>query len=149
MDFKLKSLCLENNISCLQLEKFLNIHNARLSKYCQQTFFPNIDRAICLANYFNCSLDYLVGLTNIKISENLSTPNIQIFFQRINDLIAIEKNKTVFLNNCKLARTTLFRWKQKNIFPRLENIYNIASYYNISIDYLLGRTNVKEIKYDK
>lgn len=145
MKFKLKDLCIENNISCLQLEKKLNIHNARLSKYCKQEFYPNIERLIILANYFECSIDFMVGLSPIKLNKKLSNANIEKFFLRLNNLISNEKSKTAFFKKCGLARTNLTRWEQKKQFPRLENIYLIAKYTNTSLDYLLGRTDIREI----
>lgn len=148
MDFKLKSLCEEQNITALKLQKILNIPNARIGKYIKQDFYPNVSRAVVLSNFFDCSLDYMVGLSPIKRIKNLEEPNLKKFFNRLEWLILEEKSITVFFKNCKLAKTNIIRWKRMTDFPRLENLFMIADYYNISLDYLIGRTDKMEIIYE-
>lgn len=148
MDFKLKSLCIENKVNSLKLEKILNIPNARLGKYIKQEFYPSVNRAVILSNYFNCSLDYLVGLSPVKQNGKLNAPNLKKFFNRLDWLILEEKSITSFFKNCQLAKTNIIRWKKMNDFPRLENLFLISDYYKISLDYLTGRTDKMEINYE-
>ncbi len=149
MDFKLKALCKENNYSCLQLERILHIPNARLNKYYNQKFFPDINRAIIICDFFECSLDYITDLSPIKLTQNLKNADFNLFLNRINEIILNEKSQVLFFKNCQIARTNLSRWKNKQTFPRLETLYLIAQYSNISLDYLVGRTDIKEIIYAK
>lgn len=149
MEFKLKALCKENNFNCLQLERYLHIPNARLNKYYNQVFFPDVYRAEIISNFFKCSLDYITGLSPIKLAHNLKNADINLFLNRINDIILNEKSQVLFFKNCQIARTNLSRWKNKQSFPRLETLYLIAQYSKISLDYLVGRTNIKEIIYEK
>lgn len=41
----------------------------------------------------------------------------------------------------QLASSTIWKYENARRFPRLIDLINIADYFNISIDYLLGRTN--------
>lgn len=34
---------------------------------------------------------------------------------------------------------------KRNRIPSIDIIYKIAKYFNVSIDYLMGRTNIKEV----
>lgn len=43
-----------------------------------------------------------------------------------------------------LAEDTVYAWKRDKI-PTLPAITKIADYFNVSIDYLVGRTNYREI----
>ncbi len=149
MDFKLKILCKENNLNCLKLEKCLQIPNARLNKYYNKEFFPDIYRAIIISNFFKCSLDYITGLSPIKLTQDLKDADVNLFFNRLDNIISNEKSQVLFFKNCQIARTNLSRWKNKQSFPRLETLYLIAQYSKISLDYLVGRTDEKEIIYDK
>ena len=37
------------------------------------------------------------------------------------------------------------RWKNGEIYPSAENLVKIADYFDVSVDYLLGRTNKTEV----
>lgn len=41
-----------------------------------------------------------------------------------------------------IPRNTIYQWKR--ISPSLEKIEKIADYFNVSTDYVLGRSNVKQ-----
>ena len=46
----------------------------------------------------------------------------------------------------QLTPSTIWKYENARRFPRLITLVNIADYFNISIDYLLGRTNNPAIK---
>lgn len=60
---RIKSLCIENSISLSALEKKLNLGNGTLSRW--NTSSPSIDKIQRISNYFNVSIDYLVGQGNM------------------------------------------------------------------------------------
>ena len=59
---KIKVLCLKNSISLAALEKKLNLGNGTLSRW--DTSSPSIDKIQRVSDYFNVSIDYLVGQEN-------------------------------------------------------------------------------------
>lgn len=72
---RIKGLREEKRMSQLELAKALNISNTTLSQYENGLRTPSDEIKIKIANYFNVSVDYLLGLTNIKaFSENLDLP---------------------------------------------------------------------------
>ncbi len=145
MNFQLETLCKNKKISCLKLEKILGIPNAKLNKYYRKAGYPNVERAVIIANHFNCSLDFLTGLTNLKKDRELTAPNIELFHLRLKNLILLEHSQSAFFEKCKIARSNLYRWLCKNDFPKLANLFIVAENLNVSLDYLIGRTNKKEI----
>ena len=58
---RLKDLRLKENLSQLELSKKLNISNVTLSQYENGVRRPDIGTVARLADYFNVSLDYLLG----------------------------------------------------------------------------------------
>ncbi|WP_411680459.1 helix-turn-helix domain-containing protein [Clostridium thailandense] len=68
MDFgdKLKFLREEINLSREDLAVSLNITYSALSKYETNNRFPDKDTLKKIAKYFNVSLDYLMGLTDVR-----------------------------------------------------------------------------------
>ena len=60
----LQELREDRNISRKDLAAFLNISVSTLGMYEQRRREPNVDMLIKLADYFNVSLDFLVGRTS-------------------------------------------------------------------------------------
>jgi transcriptional regulator with XRE-family HTH domain len=69
---RIKSLREEKSISQLELAKILNIGNTTLSQYESDKRIPSDIVKKKMAEYFDVSLDYLMGMTDIK---NTSTEN--------------------------------------------------------------------------
>lgn len=38
----------------------------------------------------------------------------------------------------KVSHSTLLRWEKDTVIPSAENLYNMATYFGVSADYLLG-----------
>ena len=65
MDFfakRLKELRIDKNLSYVQLAKELGVSHAALSRWENQLRIPNIIELKKIAEFFNVSADYLLGL---------------------------------------------------------------------------------------
>lgn len=87
--YRLKSLREEYSISQLKLAKNLNIANSTLSQYESDKRIPSDDIKKKIANYFNVSLDYLMGKSDVKTHNN---PNNIILSEQAEKDIAIALN---------------------------------------------------------
>lgn len=58
---KIKELREQNRISQNELAKQLNLTNKNICSYETGVANPKIETLIDMANFFNCSIDYLVG----------------------------------------------------------------------------------------
>lgn len=61
---KIKYLCKEQKITVAELERKTGISNGQIRKW--DTSTPGIDKLQAISDYFNISVDYLLGRTNIK-----------------------------------------------------------------------------------
>lgn len=61
---KIKLLCAEHGLSLAQLERVLNFGNGSMSRWNKSS--PSISKVRKVAEYFNVSLDYLIGLDNAE-----------------------------------------------------------------------------------
>ena len=61
---RLKELREEKQLSQNQLAKELNISSVCVSRWESEKRTPNIDSIILLCQYFKCTSDYLIGLTD-------------------------------------------------------------------------------------
>ena len=72
----LKKLRESKNITQVKLAIDLEVSQELISRYELGSSFPQPNMLIKLANYFNCSVDYLLGITDIPTPINyLVNPN--------------------------------------------------------------------------
>ncbi|MDE7329705.1 MAG: helix-turn-helix domain-containing protein, partial [Clostridia bacterium] len=58
----LTELMLTKNISSQELADTLGIERSTISRYKRGAKLPSLENLILLANYFNCTTDYLLGI---------------------------------------------------------------------------------------
>lgn len=58
---KLKYLIKEKNLSLRKLEKDIKISHATLSRWLNGKMLPQAEYLCILADYFDCTVDYLLG----------------------------------------------------------------------------------------
>lgn len=139
----MQDLMTENDLTLANLSRETKIEYKTLANYAQGIFAPNLNNALKLANYFNCSLDYLVGLIDHEEKCKFSSADLEFY-----------KHYKTFLNknnitHYKLTKDTGInvndnsKWKKGSI-PTLINLIKIAEYLGVSIDSLIGREKIKD-----
>ncbi|MEX1452130.1 helix-turn-helix domain-containing protein [Enterococcus sp. GC34] len=89
---RIKKLAKDRNLSIYQLEEEINIGRNTIYQWNKRT--PSSDKLEAVANYFNVSVDYLLGRTENPNPDNIEEDEIATFF-RVNteDLTESEKNQ--------------------------------------------------------
>lgn len=132
---RLQDLIIENNLNRYKLSKVLNISSTTVNGYFNKNYYPEIEIAKKISKFFNCSLDYLFGLSDeIK---NTNT-NKKSFIENFQQLIK-QKNLSIknALEGLKMSEYNYYRWKDGK-FPKTSNLIDIAKYFDISFDWLIG-----------
>ena len=145
MDYgtRLKELREYNNLSQYDMAELLHIKRSSYNQFEQQYDIIPIKRLNEVANVFNCSVDYILGLSDVK-QYSLSTKEINIEISRERLKQFRKKHK---LTQDKLAQILKTTQSVVGGFERGRNIiatpflYQICKKYHISADYLLGKTN--------
>ena len=134
---RLQELLIENDLSRLQLSKRIDISFETLNGYFNKDFYPELSIAIKIANYFKCSLDYLMGLSQ---DFNNQEKNDLSFCETIKKLTK-EKNISIekLMKAIDMGETNFYRWQRGNNNPAMTSIIAIAKYFDVSIDYLVGK----------
>lgn len=137
---RLKDLMIENNLNNLQLSKRLNISSTTVNDYFNKEYYPEINISISMSKLFDCSLDFLFGLSDtvekrydFKYDKMLTNfvNNVQKLLQRKGMSIA------TFMKEVGMGEFTFYRWKRGK-FPKTSKLVVIARYLDISIDFLLA-----------
>lgn len=100
----LKKIREKRNINQLKLAMDIGITQESISKYETDNAFPSKEILIKLADYFNCSVDYLLDRTN---NPNINKDKVSIEDEKIENLIfrykrLSDENKNK-LEGCLLA----------------------------------------------
>ena len=140
---KLKELREYNNLSQYDIANLLGIKRSSYNQFEQQYDIIPIKRLNEVANIFNCSIDYILGLNNNK-NYNIINKEINLEMSK-NRLKALRKEHKLTQN--KLAQVLKTTPSVISGFERGRNIiatpflYQLCKTYHISADYLLGKTN--------
>lgn len=99
---------------------------------------------IRIADYFDISVEYLLGRTGNRNFERADTP--ATFYERFTQL-KDEKGFTDYKIAQKLHISTSYTsaWKKNSYIPSLDNLIILSEVFKVSLDYLLGRTDEKNL----
>lgn len=129
----------EKDVNRVQLSKELKISASALDGYFNKDNYPTLNIAVKLAIYFECSIQYLLGLTdNI---DNVPTTQYRTFFEVFCNLLETKNlDKSKLFNDLKMSRTNYYRW-QKGLIPKTQNLIELSKYFDVTVDYLVGRSD--------
>ena len=69
-----------------------------------------------------------------------------VFRQRLRNLREKQRKKQYIVSElCGLNRSTIRRYERGEMGPSVEALISIADYFEVSIDYLIGRTENPQI----
>lgn len=134
----LNDLVLEKGLSLKAIERQSGISSSQMSKYLKLTT-PSVEVAIRIADYFDCSLDYLFGLTNDKNHAGYTDCDMSKFITRYET--ALSENNTThwkFAQKYNVNESLIRRWKSGTV-PKFDSLVVIAKHLSVSLDYLVGR----------
>lgn len=93
---KLKLLREEKNLTQNDLAKLLNVSKANISRYESGIRQPSIETIIRIAKFFNVSIDWLFGRSNIKSFSSVSGKPRDFDSLDLEILEFIKENKSVY-----------------------------------------------------
>ncbi len=139
---RLQELLEEHKINRYALSKKLGVSSTTINGYFNKNYYPEIDIAIKLSRYFKCSLNYLLGLSDINnYCEGLF--DSKLFIVRF-DLLRKANGLSInaVMEDLKMSEYNYYRWKAGR-FPKTSNLIDVAKYFDVSIDYLVGISEEK------
>lgn len=80
----IKNLCNKNNITTSQLEKALNLSNGLISRWKDKT--PTLERLLDIAQFFDVTIDSLIGTSTESEVDNKVTYLIRVLYQQTRNL---------------------------------------------------------------
>lgn len=134
---RLDELFIINDITIEQLSKKINIDETTARRWRRDANGTTLANLILLAEFFNCSIEYLSGRTDKKLDFTPKpTPDFYISFRHV-----LKENNITryqFTKETRFKDQFLIKWKNGSS-PHLQTLIEIANYIDCTIDYLVGR----------
>ena len=128
-----------HSITKKEFAKRANVSARNVCLWINRTNYPNLDSLIKVADFLNCSLDYLLERSDQE--KYYPSTKSTTFFIRLNDLIekeGVHANSIAKICNFKYSNFSI--WK-KATQPKPEILSALADHFNVSVDYLVGRSD--------
>ena len=121
--------------------KAIGISNTTYSNAYNHGIIPKTSSLIRIADYFNISAEYLIANTDDEHFEKSFHP--VTFKER---LLELQKEKGILTvyelsQRIHIHRNNIAQWNKLDCIPLIDDLMVIADFFNVSIDYLLGRTD--------
>lgn len=131
----------DNDLTQEQLSKILNVSRVAISQWESNKEIIPLSKLNMYSNYFNVSLDYIVGLSDEKQTNNL---NIGLDKKLIGTRLQEFRNKfnitqEQLANELNTSHSTISAYESGKTLILTGFAYTIAKKYNISLDWLCGK----------
>ncbi len=146
---KLKELREKENISQKALADAIDIERSSYNQFEQQYDIIPIKRLNQIANFFDVSIDYLLGFSDIPKYENSRGDiDIEVSSKRLKEFRKEKKLTQMRLaDSLNISRSIIVFHENKRTVLGTPSLFNFCKKYRISADYLLGRIdNPKYLK---
>ena len=138
---RLKELMFDKSINAPALAKEIGVGSNTITRYLQGVSLPKYEIFVKLIEYFHCSADFLLGLTDYPCYDQNFSPVLP-FDQAFRRALA-EYN----LSQYAIQKKTNISWANFHFWlkglrqPYLDSLIDLAKAINCPVDYLLGRIN--------
>jgi len=134
-------------LSQTEFAKKLNISYALYKLFELEELPMSLEILNFTCNYFNVSLNYLLNLTNNPKSQNFQQ---EINYQYLRFCLVFIRKKNKFTQQAlakelKMSLTSLIRYENCISDIPITFLYTFAKKFNISLDYICGKSLKKEI----
>jgi len=134
---RLSELMFESNITVDQLSAALGVSKSTVCRWRLGKRNISLQYALRLAEYFNCSLDFLVGRADSKL--DFTPQPYPPFYKRLR---AVMKESGItwyrIVKDGIVSDNNLSTWKG-GTSPYLQSVINLADYFGYTLDYFIGR----------
>lgn len=136
---QLTELINEDGYTQSSLAKAMGTPRAKISLYMSGKSVPDFKYLVALIEFFNCSADFLIGLKEEPKRENAYKP-VPSFKLHLRNLFEQKsKSQYSFIKEKEISWNTLHGWLTGKSLPSIENLKKLASFFDCSVDYILGR----------
>ena len=138
LSIRLKEYMEESAIDQSALATAIKVERSNISEFLSGKHLPSFEAFVSLLYFFNCSADYLLGLTDMHTEEPLH--EVPPFGERLRALLKAQKiSQAQLIRELPISSAVPYKWLSGKNFPSVESLIRLAEYLDCSVDYLIGR----------
>ena len=128
----------EKEITQLELAEAIGISHSNVSGFVLGKHLPYFEHFVALLDFFNCSADYLLGLTELHTEEPLHP--VPPFNKRLREILKeYNTSQGKLIRELPVSASVLYYWLSGKRQPTIPMLIKLAEYFDCSVDYLIGR----------
>ncbi len=136
---RLKELMCDKSLNAPALAKAVGTDRTNITRYMRGERAPQFLTFAALIEFFDCSADYLLGLTDYQ-KDGKHYPEVQPFnISLIKAFKCTGKSQYGLAKQQKISASLIYDWLTGKRLPSMENLIKLSDYFETSVDYLLGR----------
>lgn len=140
---RIKELIGDEECSKNEFAERINVSLSVINRAVFYGIIPSLKVLIKIADHFNVSLPYLLGVTDNEAFYKSAQP--VAFCGRLDELAEEKGVKySQIAARMPFTRNYFYEWKRANTLPTLNYLIALANYFGVSVDYLLGRTDYRD-----
>ena len=136
----LKEAIDEQDLTKVQFAKAAGVGSGVIIRATLYQCVPSIKSLVKLADYLHVPIMYMFGKTDERYFEPAREPSN--FFVRLEQL-TVEKGEkySALAHSMSFASNAVYEWIRTKTLPSLDYLLELSEYFDVSVDYLLGRTD--------
>ena len=143
---RIHDLRVDNDLKQKDIAHILNVNVNTYPHWESGMYEIPIDMVDRLTKIYNCSLDYLTGLSNVRDSFTKKYNPEEIYIRLKKLRKSLNLSQIEIGNILGFGQMNYSRYERGVILIPFSKLYWIAKNFNISLDYLMGKTDDKDIK---
>ena len=137
---RIKELMTERELNVTKLASALSVSPSTVSRYVRGISLPTYGQFVRLLEIFNCSADYLLGLTDVDVVGGTwcEVPPFSVRFRAL--LKQYQLSQYALHKKTGFSYDNFNKWLKGIRNPYLDNLIKLARAFDCSVDYLMGRS---------
>lgn len=139
---RLNEFMILNNLNAPALAEKIGANRMTIAKLKRGRSHPSTAVFFKLIEYFHCSADYLLGLTEDYPENYPYKPPIEKFGARFRSLLEeFHISQYRLTKFAGISGNLLYKWLNDQTMPSVSNFVKLANYMETTVDHLIGRTD--------
>ena len=136
---RLKELMFDKGVNPPKLAKQLKMGSNTITRYLQGIRLPNFQTLVALVEYFHCSADFLLGISEQPQYEQTFLPVAPFAEQFRKAMETYGFSQYALQKKTKISWNSFHKWLTGERLPYADSLLKIAVEMECSVDFLLGR----------
>ena len=137
---RLKDLMFDaGQMTTRKLAEKVGVHFTTVAMWLKGGALISLSNAVKVADFFECSIDYLAGMS--EIDRKVTPRELPPFYQNLRKVMTEQGFSRYRIAKDTEIKDMYFTKWSKGATPDLLSVMKVAAYMNVSVDYLIGRTD--------